>query len=79
MWWRCRVVGSAVLIRAVCGSKGRFGAVIFAGVFGGGFVFPAIRFGVGIEKLNDESSLIAIEVAYVGQVFLGVLFEWFHG
>ena len=59
-------MGSTVLFRAVCGSKGRFGAVIFAGVFCGGFAFPAIRFGVGIEKLSDESSLIAIEVAYVG-------------
>ena len=55
-----------VLFREVRGSKRWFGAVIFAEVFGGGFVFTAIWFGMDVKELGDESLLIAVEVAYVG-------------
>ena len=58
-------MGSAVFFRAVCGPEGRFGAVIFGGVFDGGSVFPAIRFGVGTETMGDKTSLISIEAAYI--------------
>ena len=57
---------SAVLLRTVCGAKRWFRAVISASVSGGGFVFIAIRFGMDVKELGDESLLIAVEVAYVG-------------
>ena len=72
-------MGSAVLLRAVCSAKRWFRAVIFAKVSGGGFVFTAIWFGMDVKELGDESLLIAVEVAYVRSVFLGVLFGCFHG
>ena len=55
-----------MFFRAVCGPEGRFGAVIVGGVFDGGSVSPAIRFGVGTETLGDKTSRISIEVAYIG-------------
>ena len=59
-------MGSAVLLRTVCGAKRWFRAVISAKLSGGGFVFIAIRFGMGVEELGDKPLLLAVEVAYVG-------------
>ena len=72
-------MGSAVLLRAVCSTKGWIRAVIPAELSGGGFVFIAIGFGLGVEELGDKPLLIAVEVTHVGKVLLCILFESFHG
>ena len=61
------------------GPKRRFGAVFFDGGFSSDFVFPAIGIDVGAEELRDEPSLVAVEIANVGSVLRGVLFECFDG
>ena len=53
--------------------------MVFDSRFESGFVFPAVVVGVGGEELRNEPSLVTVEVANIGKVFRGVLFECFNG
>ena len=53
--------------------------MVFDSKFDCGFVLPAVVVDAGAEELRNEPSLVAVEVANIGSVFRGVLFECFNG